>query len=734
MSRPCFPSLARALALFLFLAALCPLAPAHTALAADYTLGGGDGVSGSPGTDGAPAVDDTPGDFAVDGNALIRGGAGSDTPVGTDTSGAGGSAALTVGNNFSTQGMTVIGGNGGDGSNGGLAGRPGGDGGGASLGVNGAFSSLGDVAVTGGNGGVGSGSGNGGAGGGASLGVNGAFSSLGDVAVTGGNGGNGDNTGTGGTGGNALLNVGGAFSSQGDVAITGGNGGNVNVFGTGGAGGDASLRAASVAVAGTLSLTSGLKGTGGLIPSPGGAAELETGLLHAPIITLTRPAANAGPLRFTVGALYARQNTSLTLTNTLAADLAVGSYVFDLTGAPSGATLLSITGNGNINSLDPAMTIGLAGGGRPLPPGYSVTLIKDQSAAPFSGGPAPATLQAQQGAALLHDFDLTQAGDSLTAALRGTTLNPQTESLSEGFLAGLAFTTQGQDVISLQGMNIAAFGPDGLSAFALGEFGSSRYNTNSHINVDGFSLMAGLAWNASPASGRLTLAAFFEGGWGNYDSHNSFSRAAGVDGRGDTEYYGGGILGRYQWNCGGYAEASARMGRVSTDYSSSDLRDMYGTDAEYDTDSLYYGAHAGLGYVWKITDAASLDISTKYLWTRQQGDDVTLSTGDPVTFDDADSHRWRTGGRFSYAVATESGAVFTPYAGAYYEHEFDGKVKASTYGYGINEPDMSGGTGIGEIGLTMKAAGSPLSLDLGARGYLGTREGVTGSLRVRWEF
>ncbi|GHU05873.1 hypothetical protein FACS1894205_6510 [Alphaproteobacteria bacterium] len=77
----------------------------------------------------------------------------------------------------------------------------------------------------------------------------------------------------------------------------------------------------------------------------------------------------------------------------------------------------------------------------------------------------------------------------------------------------------------------------------------------------------------------------------------------------------------------------------------------------------------------------------------------------------------------------------SPYIGAAYEYEFDAEANASAHGYAINAPRLKGGTGIGEIGLAIKpSAEQPLSLDLGLQGYLGKREGVTGSLRARWEF
>jgi hypothetical protein len=52
----------------------------------------------------------------------------------------------------------------------------------------------------------------------------------------------------------------------------------------------------------------------------------------------------------------------------------------------------------------------------------------------------------------------------------------------------------------------------------------------------------------------------------------------------------------------------------------------------------------------------------------------------------------------------------------------------------LSRPDLKGGTGIGELGLSLKPSPSlPLTIDLGVQGYTGTREGVTGSLRLKFE-
>src|SRR3546814_11150228 len=90
----------------------------------------------------------------------------------------------------------------------------------------------------------------------------------------------------------------------------------------------------------------------------------------------------------------------------------------------------------------------------------------------------------------------------------------------------MAFSLQGADLAAGAGMNNAvgaggAGGAGGIHAFGAMSGGTSRYNTGSHVDVDGTSLLLGVAkqvaMNAGGA-GNLTLGAFFEGGWGNYRS------------------------------------------------------------------------------------------------------------------------------------------------------------------------------------------------------------------------
>ncbi|MDR0576076.1 MAG: hypothetical protein LBI87_00685, partial [Candidatus Accumulibacter sp.] len=96
------------------------------------------------------------------------------------------------------------------------------------------------------------------------------------------------------------------------------------------------------------------------------------------------------------------------------------------------------------------------------------------------------------------------------------------------------------------------------------------------------------------------------------------------------------------------------------------------------------------------------------------------------------STRARIGGRYTRTL----GANLNGHAGLAYEHEFDGKAKATTNGHAIpNAPDLKGGTGIAELGLTLTPTPPPpRSIDPCQQRPAGKRVCPPRSLRVRYEF
>jgi len=262
--------------------------------------------------------------------------------------------------------------------------------------------------------------------------------------------------------------------------------------------------------------------------------------------------------------------------------------------------------------------------------------------------------------------------------------------------------------------------------------GSIKHNTGSSVDLDSFTLAAGLAHGTDLTSGNLTVGAFVEYGHGSYDTYNSFNNAAPVHGNGDSDFVGGGVLGRMELGKGTsypYIEGSARAGQVKNEFTAPDLRDFAGTRAKYDSSSAYYGAHVGAGYVLGI-GPASLDLYGRYLWTHEDGDDVKLSTGETVNFDDVNSQRTQLGARLTWAMK-----YVNPYVGVAWEHEFDGEASASVYGYSLDTPSMKGDTGIGEIGVTLaQTVSKNIGLDLGLQGYTGQKEGIAGTARLSFNW
>ena len=427
---------------------------------------------------------------------------------------------------------------------------------------------------------------------------------------------------------------------------------------------------------------------------------------------------------------------------------------------------IDLTNSGQISSPD-FQRIDVTGD-TPLSVGDTVTLL--QSDAGLTAGELRESVSGSHGVTLSYTFKLTADGNAVVATVMGDEdlppmdddddtpdtptgneggasvaprVNPQTKALAEGYLSGVALTLQGADLVAGKGIDAAgravraslAGGGKGLAAFGALSGGWSRYNTGSHIDVSGFSLLTGLAWGADSVPGQFTAGMFFEYGSAATGTYNSFSNAASVSGDGSTWYMGAGLLARMDFNDSGpghiYAEASARAGALNNKYRNDDLRDASGRRAEFDTSTPYVSLHAGLGYVWDLTDALSLDLSAKYFWTWQDSADSDLSTGEALHFDAVNSHRLRLGGRLTWAVNEH----VSPYIGAAWEHEFDGTARATSLGYSLSAPSLTGDTGIGELGLSWTpTATTPLTIDLSVQGYTGVRQGYTGSLMAKWEF
>lgn len=330
------------------------------------------------------------------------------------------------------------------------------------------------------------------------------------------------------------------------------------------------------------------------------------------------------------------------------------------------------------------------------------------------------------------DLLLTDAGivigtgdTAQTIGASSVKVSESSKTLAEAQLGSVAFVTQGAEFVAYEGMrSIRAAAKEGsFTAFGAMAGGYNRYETGSHVDVEGFSLAVGTAGRIN----NLTLAGFVEAGWASSESH-----VASTEADADHDYYGVGAAMRYDFQSPFYLDGAVRLGQISTEFDGS-----YGTGtAKYDADGLYATAHIGAGYVFDLTPDVKLDAYGRYLLSYVEGDDVTLESDAKERFsmDDTTTHAVRLGARLEGAFQT-----FDWYAGLAYEHVFDGKAEGELKFAGataaLDAPSLKGDSAIVDLGFTMKPeANGPWTIGVGLKGYAGDRRGGTGSVDVLYTF
>ena len=304
--------------------------------------------------------------------------------------------------------------------------------------------------------------------------------------------------------------------------------------------------------------------------------------------------------------------------------------------------------------------------------------------------------------------------------------NSNSKTLAESFLGSVAFINQGAEFIADEGMRamVGAAEVGKVSVFGAIHGGTSRYETGSHVDVDGVTLATG----AVTKVGSLMVAGFVEAGWASSESHVS-----GTKGDGDHDYYGFGTALRYSFENPFYIDGSARFGWASTEFNGR----YADASAKYDADSFYGSMHVGVGYVFDLTEKTDLDVYGRYVLTYLEGDTTGLGTADGERFDmdDTMTHAFRIGARLTGEINESAGWRF----GLAYEHVADGDAESDVIASGIRAsldvPTLEGDTGIVEAGIMVRPNGtSPWSANIGIKGYVGDREGVSGNASIVYSF
>ena len=302
----------------------------------------------------------------------------------------------------------------------------------------------------------------------------------------------------------------------------------------------------------------------------------------------------------------------------------------------------------------------------------------------------------------------------------------QTHNALMGAGAGMATLSAGNDFIgaATEGLGQAAnVGSDGVSSYAQMGGGSIRQETGSHIDVKSWNAVLALGRKNEKPRGTFEYGAFFEYGRGNYTTHNGDLR-----GDGFTYYTGGGLLAKYTAKGGAYVEGSLRAGSVHGETQSIMLDE---NDEPYncELDAPYLGAHIGVGKEIALKSGDSVDVYGKYFLNRRNS--TSFDFGGQYELDALTSKVLRVGARYTI----KRGGKWNYYAGAAYEHEFDGKATGTADGFAIRGTDPSGGSVRMELGATMEPdAKSPWKLDLNLSGFAGKKRGMTGGVSVAFMF
>ncbi|MGB3424968.1 MAG: autotransporter outer membrane beta-barrel domain-containing protein [Castellaniella sp.] len=417
---------------------------------------------------------------------------------------------------------------------------------------------------------------------------------------------------------------------------------------------------------------------------------------------------------------------------------AFDTYQFLLPKGVSAAAPMLTIGGGAVTDLGGARTlIDVASDAGVLATGTQATLLSNAAGLTSTTySTAPTRVVGHQGFALDYQFDVANDGKNLTATVQDVSASEASKAPVEGRASMLALANQGGDLAAGLGMNRArsAAATGDWTAFGAVAGGHSRYESGSHVTVDGVSLMAGVARRFAPGAGSLTVGPFIEAGYGSHDSDNNFSGLS-VRGSGNSHYVGAGVLAHYDFDratpdLGAYVEASLRAGRLDSDWRSNDLKGANGQSASYDSQAAYVGAHLGAGYRLPIGERSSADLYAQYFWSHLDSDSADVA-GAPYDFKAVDSSRTRLGARFLHAYSDQTRV----WAGAAWEHEFDGVARATVYGLDTPSPSLKGDTGVFELGLTLTPSSrQALSIDIGLQAYVGRREGFGGAAAVKYAF
>ena len=363
--------------------------------------------------------------------------------------------------------------------------------------------------------------------------------------------------------------------------------------------------------------------------------------------------------------------------------------------------------------------------------GESVTLLKSAKAITGAGNVTIANDIVTAG--LIQDLHISTAqsadNTSIDLYVKDVSMNDQINLVAENRAVAAAFVNQGTDLISDSLDTISRDSNYGVKTFAAVHGNRSKYDVNSDIKINGWSVIAGVG-NADKFDNgsEFSWGVFYENGSGNYRTYNEFNNEF-FRGDGSLVYNGGGIAARYTNKNGVYTEGSLRAGMLKSDMDNA-LRDGAGNFYGYESESAYYGAHIGIGKIISLSESSDLDVYGKFFHTYTEGYSFKVAN-DEFEFDSINSDRLRIGAR----ITSNKENKFSTYYGLAYEYEFNGDADMQAQGLKAPTQSLQGSSVMAEVGFNYQPTPtSPWSFDLNMRGYTGERQGGSFNVQATYTF
>ena len=275
-----------------------------------------------------------------------------------------------------------------------------------------------------------------------------------------------------------------------------------------------------------------------------------------------------------------------------------------------------------------------------------------------------------------------------------------------------------------------------LSLGAL-SFDSVKTTTGSYVKSQNFGLSVGFAKNYND---ELFYGAFFEGGFGSYDTFNDFASGE-LNGEGSSTHYGlgGFVKALFGDDYDNQIQASVRVGMLSNKFDAT-LNEHNAAPAlvanDVDMSGMYYGASATYSrnlYTW---ERGKLWAYFGGAYTNLAGTDVEVGK-DSFSIDAVSSFVLNLGARYTHSFDSYLGGFVKLGLEQELMGESDGTNNRNNYAVSqyLDMPSFKGTTGVTEFGVSYRAKeNGGFVIDLSLKGLFGKNSGFGGNVKANYRF